>query len=36
MWISWLNMEAILGGFMETVKKAMESGVGMEVHFRIA
>ena len=36
MWISWLNMEVILGGFQETVKKAIESGVGMEVQFRIS
>ena len=28
-------MEIILGGFMETVKLAVEQGVGMHVYFRI-
>ena len=36
MWVAWLNIEVILGGFMETTKEALRNGVGIEVYFRIA
>jgi hypothetical protein len=35
MWISWINMEIVLGDLVGTVKKAIEGSVGMNVYFRI-
>lgn len=35
MWISWLNMELILGDFMGLVKKAIASDAGINVYNRI-
>ncbi len=35
MWIAWLNIETILGGFEQTVKKAIEGGASEKVYFRI-
>lgn len=35
MWISWINMEMVLGDLMGTVKKAIENNVGSNVYFRV-
>ena len=35
MWISWLNMELILGDFMGVVKRAISCGVGIPIYARI-
>ncbi len=35
MWVAWLNMELILGGFRFTVEKAIKAGVGLPVFNRI-
>ena len=35
MWISWINMELVLGDVMGTVKKAIENNVGPIVYFRV-
>ena len=35
MWVAWLNMELILGGFKNLVEKAIKSGVGLTVYNRI-
>lgn len=35
MWVAWLNMELILGGFKNTVEKAIKAGVGLPVYNRI-
>jgi hypothetical protein len=35
MWISWINIEMVLGDLMGTVKKAIENNVGSNVYFRV-
>lgn len=35
MWIAWLNMEVVLGALTTTIKKALESGVGLKVYMRV-
>jgi hypothetical protein len=35
MWVSWINMELILGDLSQTVRKAVEANVGITVYFRI-